>query len=185
MQARAAAAQATRDRIVAAGREAFMTEWYDEVTLAAIARSAGVSQQTVINHFGGKEGLLAAVVDEVDAEIQATRATAKPGDVEAVIAALVDDYEATGDGVIRGLALEGRVPALEPVMARGRAYHRGWVEQMLGTGSVVPALLVATDVYAWKLLRRDQGLSRAQTTTAIVALVRGVLASADPEERAS
>lgn len=184
MQARAAATHATRERIVDAGREAFFTEWYDEVTLAGIARSAGVSQQTVINHFGGKEGVLMAVVDRVDPEIRATRATATPGDVESVIAALVADYEETGDGVIRGLALEGRVPALGPVLARGRAHHRGWVEQMLGTGSVVPALMVATDVYAWKLLRRDQGLGREEAVRTIVALVRGVLATATPEERA-
>jgi AcrR family transcriptional regulator len=177
MQARAAATEATRERILGAARTAFLNEWYDEVTLSAIARSAGVSQQTVINHFGGKEGLLMAVVDRADTEIAEVRSAASPGDVDGAIRALVADYEQTGDGVIRALALEGRVDALAPVLARGRANHRAWVERMLGDGGRVALLVVATDVYTWKLLRRDQGLSREATVGAMCALVRGVLAS--------
>ncbi len=185
MQARATAAEATRARIVEAAAAAFLSEWYDEVTLAAIARGAGVSQQTVLNHFGGKEGLLMAVVDRLEPQIQAVRSAAEPGDVEGAVRALVADYERTGDGVIRALALEGRVAALAPVLARGRANHRAWVTRMLGAGARLPLLVVATDVSTWKLLRRDQGLSREATVSAMCVLVRSVLAGPDTTEMRS
>ena len=38
-----------------AAADAFLEHWYDDVTLASVAKRAGVSGQTVINHFGGKE----------------------------------------------------------------------------------------------------------------------------------
>jgi AcrR family transcriptional regulator len=62
MHARAAAAQKTRERIVDAAIELFVTRWYDEVTLREVASRSGVSLQTVVNHFGSKERLLAEVV---------------------------------------------------------------------------------------------------------------------------
>ena len=61
--ARAAAAAATRERILEVATEHFLARYYDDVTLAAIAKEAGVSQQTVINHFASKEGLLEAAAD--------------------------------------------------------------------------------------------------------------------------
>ena len=36
-------------------------------------------------------------------------------------------------------------------------------------------LIVATDVYTWKLLRRDQGLSRERTAAAIRHMVQAIL----------
>jgi AcrR family transcriptional regulator len=176
MKARAASAEATRQRILAAAREHFISRWYDEVTLQDLARAAGVSVQTVLNHFGGKEGVLAAAADVLSEEIAARR-TVTPGDVAAAVDALVGDYEITGDAVVRMLALEGCVPAVRDLLERGRANHRGWVAETFAAGGRLPALVVATDVYAWKLLRRDQGLSRARTTTEMRRLVDGVLST--------
>lgn len=174
MQARAAAAADTRDRILAAGREAFMERWYDEVTLQDLARDAGVSVQTVINHFGGKEPLFLALAERFSEEIEARRAV-PPGDRAAAVAAVVADYEITGDVTIRMLATEERVGALQAVMDLGRASHRDWVTRTLGDGDALPALIVATDVYTWKLLRRDQRLSPTATTDIMRRLVDGVL----------
>jgi hypothetical protein len=101
--------------------------------------------------------------------------------VEEAIDALVDDYEVTGDGVIRALALEERVESLRPLLAQGRAFHRAWVERTFERPDLVPALVVATDVYAWKLLRRDQGLSPEDTRHAMRRIVLALLAL-DPEE---
>jgi hypothetical protein len=44
--------------------------------------------------------------------------------------------------------------------------------------SVLDLLVVATDVYAWKLLRRDRGHSRAQTENRLHTLVTAVLTAA-------
>jgi len=45
----------TRDRIVVAARELFAAKGFDAVTVNELAASAGVSVQTVFNHFPSKE----------------------------------------------------------------------------------------------------------------------------------
>ena len=177
MRARAAAAEATRVRILAAAAGLFLERFYDDVTLQDVARDAGVSAQTVINHFGGKEPLLAAAVERLQPEMLARRYAPAPGDVPALVEALVDDYEITGDGTIRMLALEGRVAVVDPLLAAGRAGHREWVLAMLGRPDLAAELVVATDVYAWKLLRRDQGLTRDETVAAMRRIVESLLAT--------
>jgi AcrR family transcriptional regulator len=175
MELRAAATEATRERILAAAGELFLEHWYDDVTLARVARRAGVSAQTVINHFGGKEGLFAGVQERFGREVVSRRYSATPGDVDSVVAALMSDYEITGDAVIRLLALEEKVPSVAPMLAAGRKGHREWVEAMFDAPGAVPELVVATDVYTWKLLRRDQGLSRKKTAASIRRLIQCIL----------
>jgi AcrR family transcriptional regulator len=171
MELRGAAAEATRERILGAAGDAFLEHWYDDVTIASVAKRAGVSGQTVLNHFGGKEQLAAAAYDRLNEEIVSKRYAPEPGDVRALVEALADDYETTGDAVVRLLALEEKAPSLQPLLARGRAGHREWVEAMFGAPELTPELVVATDVYTWKLLRRDQGLSRDETVASILKIV--------------
>jgi AcrR family transcriptional regulator len=175
MELRAAAAEATRERILQAAAEEFLEHWYDDVTIAAVAKRAGASGQTVINHFGGKEQLAAAAYDRIGETIVSTRYAPAPGDIRALVEALAEDYETTGDAVVRALALEEKVPSLQPLLARGRASHREWVETMFGAPELAPELVVATDVYTWKLLRRDQGLSRDETVASILKIVEALL----------
>jgi AcrR family transcriptional regulator len=175
MELRAAATEATRERVLDAAAAAFLERWYDDVTIAEVARRAGVSGQTVINHFGGKEELATAAYERLSDQIVLRRYTPEAGDVEGAIQALADDYEITGDAVIRMLALEEKVPALGPLLQRGRAGHRDWVGAMFRAPELVPELVVATDVYTWKLLRRDQGLSRDETAAAILRIVEALL----------
>lgn len=173
--ARAAAAEATRERILDVASDHFLRRFYDDVTLAAIAAEVGVSQQTVINRFRSKEGLLEAALGRVDPAGFRKAAAADP------VVDVVEDYERTGDAVIRMLALEERIPALAPFLARGRASHRGWVARAFAGqlpdardpahAQALSLHLVATDVYTWKLLRRDMGLSRATTVARMRALV--------------
>ncbi|HET8820056.1 MAG TPA: helix-turn-helix domain-containing protein [Thermoleophilaceae bacterium] len=175
MELRAAAAEATRERILSAAHELFLERWYDDVTLAVIAERAGVSVQTVINHFGGKEGLFTGVQERFGRDVGDLRYSATPGDVDSIVGVLLDDYERTGDAVIRLLALEEKVPSVAPMLAVGRRGHREWVEAMFGAPEVTAELVVATDVYTWKLLRRDQGLSRKRTAASMRRLIQGIL----------
>src|SRR5688500_17729926 len=115
MSARAAAVQATRERILDAADEAFMERWYADVTLRDVAAEAGVALQTVVNQFGTKEALFGEVSDRFDESIHAARWTVAPGDVAAIVTTLVDDYERTGEVVLRLLALEDRVPVVRPM----------------------------------------------------------------------
>ena len=176
MRARADATAATRDAILDAATEQFLGRWFDEVTLAGIAEQAGVSTQTVVNHFGSKEGLLEATVARIGPERARRSADGDP--VERVVA----DYEHGGDATIRMLALEERVPALAAFLAAGRAGHRAWVQEAFADRlpaegpereQAIAVHVAATDIYVWKLLRRDMGLSRRQTIEAMRRLVDG------------
>jgi AcrR family transcriptional regulator len=181
MGKRAVSTEATRGRIIDAARLLWLERWYDDISMREIAKRAGVVLQTVVNHFGTKEAIFTAVLEPPALEKLMARAGARPGDIPGAIRLLVRDYEETGDAIIRTLALEGRVTALQSNIDRGRALQRNWVESTFPAALSdlrgrererrVDLLVCATDVYTWKLLRRDRGLSREQTATAIRQLV--------------
>src|SRR5919112_1339266 len=97
MSTRAAAVEVTRERILRAACDAFMHDWYDQVTLRDVAADAGVALQTVVNHFGNKEALFGAAAERISGTISTLRWTVAAGDTVAAATILVDDYEQTGD----------------------------------------------------------------------------------------
>lgn len=185
--ARAAATEETRGRIVGAFAAALATLWLDEITLDGIAAAAGTTRQTVIRLFGGKEGLLAAVTDHMRDQVVIRRALPDGPAAIAAARALGEDYEASGDMIIRLLAQEGRHPGLSVLLDYGRRHHRGWVAEIFadaiaacppaGRRALTDRLIVVTDVYGWKLLRRDMGRSRTETEAAIAANIAAILAA--------
>jgi AcrR family transcriptional regulator len=60
---RAAAARATRTKVLVAARDAFLTSGYAGTTIRGVAATAGVSQETVYKRFGNKARLLKDVYD--------------------------------------------------------------------------------------------------------------------------
>src|SRR5262249_13919808 len=52
------------DRIRDAAKHLFAANGYDSTTTSAVTRSAGTSESQLMKHFGGKQGLLAAIFDE-------------------------------------------------------------------------------------------------------------------------
>jgi AcrR family transcriptional regulator len=62
-EVRAEAARATRARVLDAAERLFLAQGYPATTMAAIAREAGVSGQTVYNAFGSKAALLKSLYD--------------------------------------------------------------------------------------------------------------------------
>ena len=180
MGARAESVEDTRRRVLAAARELFSTQWYDDVTLTSIADAAGVSHQTVLNHFGTKEGVFAALAHSVESEIAALDERTQSGDTATAVRILLDRYEATGLANVRMVLQEHRVPALHDVLERARVLHRAWVERTFAHGlppsgpprrRKVAALLAASEVMAWKALRYDYGFSQADTRAAITMLI--------------
>ncbi|MEK6277238.1 MAG: TetR/AcrR family transcriptional regulator [Actinomycetota bacterium] len=59
---------ATRDRIVTAARDLFREEGYEAVSTAEVLRRAGVSRGALYHHFAGKDEVLLAVFEEIEAE---------------------------------------------------------------------------------------------------------------------
>jgi AcrR family transcriptional regulator len=181
---RAESTLATRDRLLGAATAAFSASVYEDVTLAAIAKEAGVSHQTLLNHFESKEGLFAAVVEDIKESIVDRRAAVQPGSVARVVGYLMEQYEEIGDVNARYSMTADRFPLIADAMNFGRASHREWLELQLGERlprrgrereRALSALHAATDVYTWKLLRRDIGLSLEETAATMTMLVEGVL----------
>ena len=184
MSSRAEGVANTRERIVRSALKLFMDHWYEDVTLVGIADAAGVSHQTVLNHFESKEGVGQAVAEFASRETEARRSKAIPGDVRSAIATLVSEYERIGDANVRWAMAADRLGSLAPWLDKARASHQRWLEGIFG-GSLpsapaarrrlVNGLHAATDVYTWKLLRRDLGLSRAETERTMIELVSGLV----------
>ncbi|WP_019956626.1 TetR/AcrR family transcriptional regulator [Yoonia vestfoldensis] len=61
----------TTAQLLAAARRAFATSGYAASAMDTICADAGVTRGALYHHFGGKEGLLEAVVYQIDAEISA------------------------------------------------------------------------------------------------------------------
>ncbi|MFF4777138.1 TetR/AcrR family transcriptional regulator [Microtetraspora fusca] len=187
MGARAAAVEATRARILEAAAALWTRRWYDDVTLQHIADEAGVSVQTIVNHFEGKDGLADVLADRLASQTAVVR-QAPTGEVQAIVAVLFDDYERHGDANVLWTAQVDRVPAIARAAAHARSQHRAWLEQVFADRLPAPGPArehelalhyAATDIYLWKLWRRDLGLSRVDAERAMCDL----LTSIDPRKR--
>lgn len=184
MTARAAAVEQTRANVLDAVIALHAERLSADISLADVAGRAGVSVQTVLRHFSSRELLLEAALERASVDVQDERRVT-PGDLEGAVRSVVAHYERRGDEVLLLLAQERTEEFAARVTRHGRGVHRRWVEESFGpllpTGSlreaVVDLLVVATDVYTWKLLRRDRGLSTARTRSRMATLVRAVLAT--------
>ena len=188
--ARAEATAAREAQILACFRELLAARWFDEFTLQDVASGAGVTQQTVIRKFGGKEGLLAALVEQIGS-VMIERRDVAAGAIDTALDVLIDSYEADGPLVMRLLTQEQRFPMLSQFLNIGRREHRKWVACVFApwldclSGAehtlALDALVAACDLYLWQLLRRDLGYSRARTLTVMRRLVTGILDGTEPE----
>lgn len=177
MTARAEAAAATRERILDAAIALFWEQPLLDLPLEVVARRAGVSLPTVIRHFGDRQGLFAACAEREYGRIRRQRDEAPAGDVRAAMRILFDHYEEMGDAVLRLLAEENRAPGLHEIADRGREYHAHWCERVFAPALAslsgderarrLAQFIVLTDVFAWKLLRRDRKLSRGEAELAL------------------
>jgi hypothetical protein len=145
----------------------------------------------VLRGFGNRDGLIHAAIGTFRARrghgsAEFEHVAVQPFDSDAAaVTALFDDYETIGDRVIRMLAEEHRVAGFAEVAAIGRDMHRRWVEDGFAPAlrgiparrraEALTAVIAATDVYLWKLLRRDLGLDRAAAERIVVRLIRGAL----------
>jgi AcrR family transcriptional regulator len=182
--ARAAAGEATERRIFDAARQFFGALPFDQVSLKAVADQAGTGVHTVLRRFGSKEQLFAAVADGISRQIRQERDAAPAGDIAGAVRNLLDNYERWGEHFLNLLAQEQRVAAIRSATDRGRRYHHAWVERAFSPllAHVAPAerpirlaqLVVATDLYTWKVLRRDLGLGRDAAERAMRDLVEAI-----------
>jgi AcrR family transcriptional regulator len=153
--------------------------------ISGVAARAGVSERTLLRHFGSRDGLVAEMIREAIARGESERFAVPAGDVTAAVANVVAHYEKYGDRILRLLAEEGVDDRVDELLARGREAHHRWVDEKLGPlleGCDAPTrrrrtaqLIAVCGVYTWKLLRRDSGLGPDEAERAVRELIEAVV----------
>lgn len=149
-----------------------------DISLADISERSGVSVRTLLRYYGTRDELLRTVADELQKLPLADRPVL-PGDLEGALTALGEDYEANGRLMLMLLAQEDTDPIAAMVTRRGKESHRDWVGVQFGLDPAADAeqidlLVVCTDLYTWKLLRLDRGLSQEEVVARMTTLVRAL-----------
>ncbi|NMZ98207.1 TetR/AcrR family transcriptional regulator [Pseudomonas lundensis] len=68
-KARSQMIEETRNKLLEAARQAFGSVGYAQTSMDELTASAGLTRGALYHHFGDKKGLLQAVVQQVDAEL--------------------------------------------------------------------------------------------------------------------
>ena len=185
MQARAESTAATNEKILDSAEAILGEQPGDEPTLKTIATRAGVTVQTILRHFGNRQALFVATIARLGTRMRSDRDRAPVGDVEGAIDVLVDHYEKYGDRILLMLANEERHSVLQALADVGRVYHQEWCEHVFEPGLVglrgskrqrrISQIVAITDIYFWKLLRRDRNLSLPQAKRAMSELLEPLM----------
>jgi AcrR family transcriptional regulator len=187
--ARARARQRTRDALLDAAESVFLREGWErgslDASVEALARSAGVTEQTLLRHFGSKGALLEQVVRRIGERVQDQRWAVPTDDVPGAVENLLDYYEEWGEEILRIGAAE-RSPAIVEIAQRGRQLHYEWVEHAFGRwlaplkgrarSSRRATLIALCDVHTWWLLSHDLDLSRREVQFSLTDAIERVLA---------
>ena len=186
--ARARARQRTRDALLDAAETVFLRKGWEQgsvdASVEALARSAGVTKQTLLRHFGSKEALLEEVVRRIGERVHDQRWATPTDDVAGAVENLLDHYKEWGEEVLRIGAAE-RSPAIAEIAQQGRQLHYEWVEQAFGRwldrlkgrarSSRRATLIALCDVHTWWLLSHDLNLSRREVQGTLTEAIERVL----------
>lgn len=104
----------TRLRLLAAARAEFAAYGISGSRVDRIAQRAGVNKERIYGHFGSKEKLFEAVIDEALQEMAAAVTPPGDGDVASYVGR-VFDYHASNQDVLRLLMWEGLHYGAEPL----------------------------------------------------------------------
>lgn len=182
--ARAAAETRTRDALIEAADQAFLAGPWDQVSLEAIAGSAGVTKQTLLRHFGSKDGLLEQTLARAIGEVQEHRLSAPTNDIAGAVDNLLDHYEQRGGRAMRSTNLDIEGP-LGELARRARQFHYDWVEHAFGRwlaaarpserARLRAALIAICDVQTWWILAHDLGLPRSELRATLITTITRLL----------
>jgi AcrR family transcriptional regulator len=186
--ARAEAEERTRSALLDAAEAAFFGGLWESVSLASIATDAGVTKQTLLRHFGSRDGLLERTFERAFERVQEQRMQSPSDDIRGAVANLLDHYDAVGDASLKIASMEGSGLIAE-IGRRARQLHYDWIDHAFGSWlaarrqperSRLRSILIALcDVRAWHILTRELGLTRAEVKSALVVNV-GLLLGARP-----
>jgi AcrR family transcriptional regulator len=100
--------EATRGQLVAIARRMFAERGYEDTSIEAVLREAGVSRGSLYHHFPSKEALFEAVAEDVESTVGEQTVAASvgaPGPVEAMRAGFLAWIRLAGDPVVQRILL--------------------------------------------------------------------------------
>src|SRR3954464_11821303 len=166
-----APAASSHDRILAAAKRLFASQGYEATSTMAVARLAGTSESQMMKHFGSKEGLLEAILDEGWKSMNAPLGEIgnMPAGVKKLLAMLeIVLNTLNDDGDLKELFLlegrrvrrEGRMVVLSP----GYLKFVGMVDEVLHQMSAAGALKpdVAPEAVRSAIMGMTEGMMRDQ-----------------------
>ena len=178
-------AEATKRSIIKALGKLWTQYSINDITLDMIAREANVTKRTILRKFGSKEGLLTESLSYDPADISAKRNHAKPGDIDDILNTLLSNYENIGEAAIRTINLESELEVARQIGVKGRKLHRNWCKKVFAPflpNSKSPnfeiqltSFISVTEIYLWKLMRKDLKLSKKKTFAIFKNMLEGVI----------
>jgi AcrR family transcriptional regulator len=184
--ARAQAQQRTRDALQDAAIEEFTRSDWAKVSLETLAARAGVTKQTLLRHFGSKDGLLMQALTRSVADAVEQRWSAPRGDIGGAVENVLDHYEAWGEHSLRvGAWLESGSPMLANLSRGARQLHYDWIEYAFGPQlerlhgeervRCRAALIALCDVHTWWLLSHDLAFERSEVSATMTNAIERLL----------
>ncbi len=182
--ARAEAEDHTRAALIAAADEAFLSGPWERASLESIAQSAGVTKQTLLRHFGSKDGLLEQTLRLGMGQVEQQRLSAPTDDIPGAVDNLLDHYEQRGGRAMRSTNLDVGGPLAELAQI-SRQFHYDWIDHAFGRwltraapaerARLRGALIAICDVQSWWILAHDLGLSRGEVRATLILCIRRLL----------
>lgn len=178
-------AENTKIEIIKAFGSLWSRHSIKDITLEMVAKEAGVTTKTILRKFESKGGLTNESLVYLAAEIKEERTLAKVGNIDEILKALLSNYEKMGEAAIRTINLESELEIARQIGVKGRVLHRDWCIQMFAPylpneqsadyEIQLTSFIAATEIYLWKLMRKDLMLSKEQTFSVFKNLVNGLI----------
>lgn len=179
--ARAEAEERTRDALLEAAIDELYSGRWPRTSLEAVSAKAGVTKQTLLRHFGSRDGLLMQAMVRSASQVLDQRWSAPVGDLEGALDNLLDHYESWGERALRIGAWEDGPAFLARLSQMARKVHYEWVERAFAPwldplnkearARLRAELIVLCDVHTWRLLSHDLKLPRAETRMILLDLI--------------
>jgi AcrR family transcriptional regulator len=184
--ARAQAQEQTRDALIdAATGEFFEGNWL-KASLESLSSKAGVTKQTLLRHFGSKDGLLMQALMRGAAQARDQRWSTPTDDIAGAVDNVLDHYDAWGERSMRMGSWQSGPTMLALISHGARQFHYDWIEYAFGQWLEAlsdeaharrrAALIVICDVQTWWILSHDLGLPRSDVHAILTDLVERLVA---------
>jgi AcrR family transcriptional regulator len=183
--ARAQAQERTRDALLDCATDEFFEGNWLKTSLKSLSGRAGVTKQTLLRHFGSKDGLLMQAMMRGATQVRDQRWRAPVGDISGAVDNLLEHYDEWGERSMRIGAWQRGPAVLVMFSQAARQLHYDWVEYAFEpwleplhgqTRERRRATLIALcDLQTWWILSHDLKLAHSEVHAILVDLIGRVV----------